>query len=901
MDGIIGFLLLLALFVVLGAIFGWVAFFRTSRLDEAYQRLAADYKKLKQQVREQSSTSQQTVDKTNQTLKHSPSSMSDKPNPERLATKAVTQPTATASTKQTAPKTTQVPSTSAKPTSTTPPKKTSRQPKPQADWQRSLVENWMIWLGGISVGLAGIFMVKYSIDAGMLGPKTQISMAIITGIVLHIAAEWLRRRNKGSDPVFASLAGGASITLYAALLAALHVYHLVEPGTIFIALAIVSLFTMGMALLHGPVLAILGLIGAYVVPILVSTGSGNMVAALIYTLIISASALLLTRYVFRNWLWWSIIAGSLGWWALSLTTNQADDFRAIYLAILAWALLAIPYFDWLLSGKRDSNEHQTLTPTISIASRSFSVLQLVLSLILLAWGISMYAEGYGALRFALWSPLIIVSFFAAQGRKQLCLLPWLALVIQWFVWFAIGFEQQTGHAAYQFRALPDNLTQHFLTFAGLSALLYSGFAVWQWLRQGFSHPRASLALLAPLIWLSLSYLQVHGHTQSLYWGSVALGIGLSYALIAGLRLKRSSTDDVALWFTLSAHFAYSLAAVLFFREAMLSLALAAQMVSLAWLTKRYSFPWLQLLLKVVVSAVVIRLTLNPWLADYPTDIHWSIYTYGGSTAFAFLASRLCSDGGKIKLWLEAASLHLLVLTLGTELRYWLYDGAIFSEQYHLTEAAINTSLWAGLSLVYYRRATISDQLASFYRLCSNILLILASASYVIAVIPKNPWWNSNVISDTPIFNLLLLAYGAPIILALLVALYHQPKSRSFAFKVSGFALFLFITLEIRHLWKGSDMLLTYSTGHGELYTYSVVWMLLAIAAVLFGANWQNKLLNKTGMALLAVVIGKIFLIDMSGLDGLWRVASFMGLGLALLGLAWLYRRVTTDTDNNTSS
>jgi uncharacterized membrane protein len=40
---------------------------------------------------------------------------------------------------------------------------------------------------------------------------------------------------------------------------------------------------------------------------------------------------------------------------------------------------------------------------------------------------------------------------------------------------------------------------------------------------------------------------------------------------------------------------------------------------------------------------------------------------------------------------------------------------------------------------------------------------------------------------------------------------------------------------------------------------------------------------------IAVTIAKVFLIDMSGLNGLVRVASFFGLGLALMGLAWLNR------------
>lgn len=54
-------------------------------------------------------------------------------------------------------------------------------------------------------------------------------------------------------------------------------------------------------------------------------------------------------------------------------------------------------------------------------------------------------------------------------------------------------------------------------------------------------------------------------------------------------------------------------------------------------------------------------------------------------------------------------------------------------------------------------------------------------------------------------------------------------------------------------------------------------------------SWQN--LYRAGMALLGVVIAKLFLVDMSGLEGLLRAASFMGLGLCLLALAWLHRRL----------
>jgi uncharacterized membrane protein len=44
------------------------------------------------------------------------------------------------------------------------------------------------------------------------------------------------------------------------------------------------------------------------------------------------------------------------------------------------------------------------------------------------------------------------------------------------------------------------------------------------------------------------------------------------------------------------------------------------------------------------------------------------------------------------------------------------------------------------------------------------------------------------------------------------------------------------------------------------------------------------------LAVLAVVVAKVFLLDMSALVGLWRVLSFLGLGLALIGLGAVFRR-----------
>ena len=42
--------------------------------------------------------------------------------------------------------------------------------------------------------------------------------------------------------------------------------------------------------------------------------------------------------------------------------------------------------------------------------------------------------------------------------------------------------------------------------------------------------------------------------------------------------------------------------------------------------------------------------------------------------------------------------------------------------------------------------------------------------------------------------------------------------------------------------------------------------------------------------MIGLVAGKAFLLDMAELGGLWRVLSFLGLGLTLIGLGAVFRR-----------
>ena len=74
-----------------------------------------------------------------------------------------------------------------------------------------------IWAGGITLAVAGLFIVKYSIDAGLLSPAVRVVFGILFALALVIGAEASTRwKQTAEDPRIAqALAGAGVATAYA--------------------------------------------------------------------------------------------------------------------------------------------------------------------------------------------------------------------------------------------------------------------------------------------------------------------------------------------------------------------------------------------------------------------------------------------------------------------------------------------------------------------------------------------------------------------------------------------------------------------------------------------------------------------------------------------------------------
>jgi uncharacterized membrane protein len=743
---------------------------------------------------------------------------------------------------------------------------------------------WMVWLGGACVALSGIFLVKYSMDQGYLGPKARIGLALFIGILLHVVAEWWRRKNAERYDSVAALSGAASITLYAALLAAHHLYHLWPPLVIFGCLIAVSLATMWLALLHGPVIAIIGILGAYLVPILVETGSHSIDGALIYSLIVSASAFLLMRFVFRNWLWWSTMAGGLFWFILSFMQYRPDHWNAIYLTIFAYQMLTLRHGDFLFRSEQQPSEKK-----LSLRDFDFSFIYDLkfqgLLILVVAQGLIVASTSNWTNGVLQWLPLIALVVLAARRNPNLILLPWLTLLVH------AGAIIISVHYVCSDRVFSATNQPPFMLFLAAMALTFSLLSYLQRRRSSGINLNRSLTWLAPLVSLALVYIcqpQIRGDLRWTLW---TLLLGAIYGALAAYEIKYRRAQLNSAWLIIATHAAYSLAVVIILSQATLTLALAVQVISLVWIGRRVDIAHIDYVIKGVVAVVAARLTLNPWLMTYPAQAHWSLWTYGGSCAAMTVGALLCSKQQKLRPWLEGAAIHLLVLFLNTELRYQLYDGEIFRASYSFTEAAINTNLWAFLALVYCYRSRLTSLTRQVYEAGAWILMGLAVANYLIMLSFHNPlFFHESGIGAQPILNILLVAYAFPVLAWAAASRYFFNIYRKGYQVLAGFGLWFVISLEIRHLWLAEDASLQlWDMTDGELYSYSLAWLLMGGTTFIIGVVRQHKKIYLSGLILLGLVISKIFLIDMKDLEGILRVISFMGLGLSLLGLAFLHQ------------
>src|SRR2546430_5851060 len=72
-------------------------------------------------------------------------------------------------------------------------------PKPEPGFEERIGTRWVVSVGGLTLALGGFFMVRYSIEAGLLGPGVRTILGGLFAAALLAAGEWTRRKESISQ------------------------------------------------------------------------------------------------------------------------------------------------------------------------------------------------------------------------------------------------------------------------------------------------------------------------------------------------------------------------------------------------------------------------------------------------------------------------------------------------------------------------------------------------------------------------------------------------------------------------------------------------------------------------------------------------------------------------------
>ena len=705
--------------------------------------------------------------------------------------------------------------------------------------------------------LAAVFLFKYTVDHGWLRPAVRAAFGLITGTALLVVCELRVARNYRFT---ANAMDGAGIAILYATLFAMHgTWHLIPAAVAFAGMLLVTAAAVYLSTRRDSVfIALLGLIGGFATPALLSTNENRPLALFSYLLLLNGgiswiayrkrwpllTALSVALTAFYQWAWIDEF----------LTTGQLPIAAGIF---AVFALVGVSSL-W----GRHGDERQRLFRVIAQAA---AVLPL-----LFAFFTAVVPE-YGARFNVLFGFLLLMAAGLAaiaqwRGPAYLHHIGGAATVFTFFIWLSVSYTREswpwsllwlglfvalylvkTSYAAaflfFAFTGLAIRERAHDLTLTGAMlallaaaivvailkakpllaataialssialmtiapplrillvshALLFAAILLIAWLFE--RHWLAALAI--PFYIAMLLTADMPAPDVQLTFAFVPYALFIAYALLLGTRVKRS----------LAPHLAACLASAVFFFAAwdpledlgmkdvigLLPLALALVLVVLLWRLLKIERVDSRLALVGAAALAFITAAIPMQFANEWTVVAWALE----AAALAWLYTRIPHRG--LLAW--SAALAIIVLS------WLLFDSALHRDRYAYLVAAA-----AMFAAAYFARA-----------------------------------WRG------------LFAAAAIV------------------------ELFFLMNLEIASYYDTKISI--FSSSLAQDLTYTVGWAAFAIALLIGGIVLHARGARIAALGLLLVTILKCFLHDLARLGGLYRVGSFLCLAVALVLVGLLLQK-----------
>ena len=199
-------------------------------------------------------------------------------------------------------------------------------------------------VAGIALVLAAVFFLRYSIDHGWLAPPVRVAIGILTGIALLVVCDLKAARRY---PVTANALDAAAIAiLFSTFFAAHALWHLIPAGVAFGLLALVTAVAVLLSIRRDSLfIAVLGLLGGFATPALLSTGENRPIPLFAYLLLLNIGLAWVANR--KRWPVLTILTLVLttlyqwGWVIRFLTASQLSLAMGIFLVFALTGFVAL--------------------------------------------------------------------------------------------------------------------------------------------------------------------------------------------------------------------------------------------------------------------------------------------------------------------------------------------------------------------------------------------------------------------------------------------------------------------------------------------------------------------------------------------------------------------------------
>lgn len=247
-----------------------------------------------------------------------------------------------------------------------PPPAPERAVRPAINWEHFMGVKLFAWVGGLALFLGVAFFVKYSFDNNLVPPELRVALGFLAGLGLVGGGLMLSRRRYPA--LSQTLCATGVLILYATTFACRSIYHFQFFGVIptFLLMGLITAAAFLLAVrLEALVVAVLGMLGGFLTPILLSTGVDNPLGLFGYIAILDAGLILVALH--RRWFFLTALAAvgtallQAGWIAEFFAREKyfAENkifvalavllgFNALYLAANGWSKRRGQMNGWLL-------------------------------------------------------------------------------------------------------------------------------------------------------------------------------------------------------------------------------------------------------------------------------------------------------------------------------------------------------------------------------------------------------------------------------------------------------------------------------------------------------------------------------------------------------------------------